>query len=164
MNAKANTTDVTILDMDAMLDMKMDEVETLPDFVNPPAGNYRLACKGAKIEKYKSKKEPTVEKTRIRTTYAVVETKEVAAGSVPVADGTLFTETFMGTEEGLKYFKKTAMGILNVTDFEGATMKDVIDGLADQEFDARITVRVTKDEAGATFENLSIKPFHSPAD
>jgi hypothetical protein len=32
----------TILDLDAMFDTKMDEVETLPDYVTPPAGNYEL--------------------------------------------------------------------------------------------------------------------------
>ena len=154
---------VTILDLDAMLDTKMDEVETLPDFINPPAGNYALKVMEVKIEKYSPKKEPDIKKPRIRVTYSVVETKEVAQGSIPVANGSLFSETFMGTEEGIKYFKKSAMGTLGVRDFEGASLKDVMEGMKDAEFDARISIRVTKDDAGQSFENLSIRPIATAA-
>lgn len=150
--------DVTILDLDAMMDIKMDEVETLPDFVTPPAGNYSLKVKDAKIEKYSSKAEPTVKKSRIRMTYIVVATKEVAAGSLPVADGSMFSETFMGTEDGIKFFKKAAMGALGTTSFEGASIKDVIDGLADVEFDARITIRSSTDAVTKqVFENIQVR-------
>ncbi len=150
--------DVTILDLDAMMDIKMDEVETLPDFVTPPAGNYSLKVKEAKIEKYSSKAEPNVKKSRIRITYIVVETKEVAAGNLPVADGSMFSETFMGTEDGIKFFKKAAMGALGTTSFEGASIKDVIDGLTDAEFDARITIRSTTDAVTKqVFENIQVR-------
>jgi hypothetical protein len=144
-----------------MMDIKMDEVETLPDFVSPPAGNYTLKVKDAKIEKYSSKAEPTVNKQRIRVNYTVVATKEVAAGNVPVADGSMFSETFMATEDGIKYFKKAAMGILGVNNFEGASMKDVIDGLTDVEFEARITVKSTKDAAGQVYENINVRALNA---
>jgi len=161
MNAK---TEATILDLDAMMDIKMDEVETLPDFVTPPAGNYTLKVKEAKIEKYKSKAEPDVQKQRIRLSYIIMATKEVAAGSIPVADGSMFSETFMATEDGIKFFKKAAMGALNVTSFEGASIKDVIDGLADAEFDARITIRSTTDPlTKQVFENVSVRAVNAPA-
>lgn len=156
------TTNVTILDLDAMMDIKMDEVETLPDFITPPAGNYVLQVKEAKVEKYNTKAEPNVGKQRIRVLYSVVKTEEVAAGSIPVADGSLFSETFMATEDGIKYFKKAALGILSVTDFEDATIKDVMDGLKDVEFKARITTRSTKDAAtGNVYENITVRPVPS---
>ena len=158
------TTNVTILDLDAMMDIKMDEVETLPDFITPPAGNYVLQVKDVKVEKYASKAEPNMNKQRIRVTYAVVATQEVVAGSIPVADGSLFSETFMATEDGIKYFKKSALGILAVTDFEGATLKDVMEGLKDAEFKARITARSTKDPvSGQVYENISVRPVPPPA-
>lgn len=161
MNAK---TEATILDLDAMMDIKMDEVETLPDFVIPPAGNYTLKVKEAKIEKYKSKSEPGAQKSRIRVTYIIMATKEVAAGNLPVADGSMFSETFMGTEDGIKYFKKAAMGALNVSSFEGASIKDVIDGLADAEFEARVTVKSTTDAATKqVYENVSVRAVNAPA-
>lgn len=154
----APTKNVTILDLDAMMDIKMDEVETLPDFVTPPPGIYVLAVKEAKIEKYSSKAEPEVKKSRIRISYIVKETKEVVAGQLPVADGSMFSETFMGTEDGIKFFKKAAMGALGVASFEGASIKDVIDGLADAEFEARITSRSSTDPVTKqVFENINVR-------
>ena len=154
--------DVTILDLDAMMDIKMDDVETLPDFVTPPPGIYSLKVKEAKIEKYSSKAEPNVKKSRIRLSYVVVATKEVAAGNIPVADGSMFSETFMGTEDGIKFFKKAAMGALGVDSFEGASIKDVIDGLADAEFDARITTRSTTDAVTKqVYENISVRALNT---
>jgi hypothetical protein len=156
------TKNVTILDLDAMMDIKMDEVETLPDFVTPPPGLYTLTVKEAKIEKYKSKAEPNVEKSRIRLSYSVTATKEVAAGNVPVADGSMFSETFMATEDGIKFFKKAAMGVLGVSSFEGASIKDVIDGLADTEFEARITVRSTTDAmTKQVYENVNVRAINA---
>ena len=160
----APTKNVTILDLDAMMDIKMDEVETLPDFVTPPPGIYTLKIKEAKIEKYKSKAEPGINKQRIRMSYVILSTKEVAAGHLPVADGSLFSETFMATEEGIKFFKKAAMGALGVDSFEGASIKDVIDGLADAEFDARISSRSTVDkETKQVYENISVKAIPASA-
>lgn len=160
----APTKNVTILDLDAMMDIKMDEVETLPDFVTPPPGIYTLKVKEAKIEKYKSKGEPDVQKQRIRMSYVIMETKEVAAGNLPVADGSLFSETFMATEDGIKFFKKAAMGALGVDSFEGASIKDVIDGLADAEFAARISVRSTVDkETKQVYENVSVRAITQAA-
>ncbi len=158
----APTQNVTILDLDAMMDIKMDDVETLPDFVTPPPGTYVLKVKEAKIEKYKSKAEPDVQKQRIRMSYSVVSTKEVLAGNLPVADGSMFSETFMANEDGIKFFKKAAMGALGVSSFEGASIKDVIDGLADAEFEARITTRSTVDkETKQVYENISVRAINT---
>ena len=162
MNAPAKN--VTILDLDAMMDIKMDEVETLPDFVTPPPGIYTLKVKEAKIEKYKSKSEPTVDKQRIRLAYIILSTKEVAAGNLPVADGSLFSETFMATEDGIKFFKKAAMGALGVESFEGASIKDVIDGLTDAEFEARVAIRSTVDkDTKQVYENVSVRAIPANA-
>jgi hypothetical protein len=155
-------TQTTLLDLDALMDQNMDAVETLPDYVTPPAGNYQLVVKEAKTEQYSSKSEPTIKANRIRVIYAVEETLEVENGNLPVADGSLFSETYMATEEGLKYFKKTAMGILGVKDFEGASLRDVIQGIKDASFKARINIRTTKDPvSGQVFENIQLRPIAS---
>jgi len=153
--------DVTILDLDAMMDIKMDDVETLPDFINPPPGLYTLKVKETKIEKYSTKAEPGVNKQRIRMTYTVVKTKEVAAGNIPVADGSMFSETFTATEDGIKFFKKAAMGALGVASFEGATIKDVIDGTVGAEFDARITTKSSKGPGGEVYENINVRALNA---
>lgn len=164
-NTDANTKKLaSILDIDALMDMEMDKIETLPDFINPPAGLYQLMCKEAKFEKFTSEKLPGVEQTRIRVTTAVETTYEVENGNSPVADGSLFSESFQGTEEGVKFFKKAAMGILGVSDFEGAKLRDVMEAVAGVSYKARITVRTTKatDGSGKTYENLNIRAV--PAD
>lgn len=159
----------TILDLDSMMDIQMNAVETLPDFVNPPAGNYDLGITDCKIEKYTPKKStenpnPT-EAARIKLFYGVEAT--LALGDpkdLPVKDGSLFSESFMATEDGLKYFKRQAMNIMNVTDLDGASLKDVMEGLKGQKFRAAITVVKTpgKDQ-GSSYENVRVRPIHEAA-
>lgn len=156
----------TILDLDELMDMEMDKVETLPDFITPPAGNYILSIPDAKIEKYQQKAKEgrqSQQATRIKIFYAVEKTLELSNNKdLPVKDGSLFTDSFMGTEEGLKYFKRQAMNILNVTDLEGARLKDILEGLKDQSFPAKITIRTTT-ENGQNFENAQVRPMHGEA-
>jgi hypothetical protein len=154
----------TILDLDAMMDIEMDKVETLPDFVTPPDGAYTLRVAEAKIEKYKTKAKdnnPAKEGSRIRIQYVTEKTHELEKSSdLPVKDGSMFSESFMGTEEGLKYFKRQAINILNVKDLEGAKMKDVLDGLKDIVFKAKVTTVKTDDGKGGQYENVRIRPVH----
>lgn len=159
----------TILDLDEMMDIEMDKVETLPDYVTPPAGNYMLTVSDCDIEKYKQKVKTadgkdtgqTKDASRIRLTYTIDKTLE--SSDLPVKDGSLFSETFMGTEDGIKFFKKQAMNIMNVSDLSGARMKDVIEGLKGQSFKAKITIRKTPDGAGGSYENVQVRPVHEAA-
>ena len=150
----------TILDLDALMDKKMNDVATLPDYITPPPGLYILLVKDCAIEKYDIKQDgkATGDKgTRIKITYSVVKTVSVMEGEDPVADGSLFNESFQGTEQGLEYFKKSAMNILGVTDFEGASVRDVMDGIKGAEYEAKITVRRSKGEGTKVYENLTIR-------
>lgn len=146
----------TLLDMDSLLDTNLDKVETLPDFINPPNGLYVLNVPDCKLEDYKQK-DTNAKGFRIRLTYEVEQTVEVEEGQMPVADKSRFSESFMGTEDGLKFFKKAAMGILGVKDFEGASIRDVMDAVKGATFKARITTRKTAGENGKTYENLQIR-------
>ena len=161
----ATASSATILDLDVLMDVEMDKIETLPDFVNPPAGTYLLSVVEAKTEKYtpkvtKENPKPT-EAARLKIIYKVDQTIETV--DLPVKDGSLFSESFMYTEDGLKYFKRQAMNILNVKDFEGARLKDVIDGLKDASFKAKITIRKTPNPAGGEYENVQVRPVHEVA-
>jgi hypothetical protein len=157
----------TILDLDAMMDIEMDKVETLPDYVTPPAGSYLLKVEEAKVEKYKTKPKDgkqAEEGTRLKIQYSVQNTMELEkASDLPVKDGSLFSESFMGTEDGIKFFKRQAMNIMNVTDLTGAKMKDVLDGLKDMEFKAKITIRKTPNPSGGEYENVQVRPVHEAA-
>lgn len=151
----------TILDLDAMLDIEMDKVETLPDYVTPPPGIYLLKVEEAAVKEYTIKakdNKPAGKGNRLNITYSVVKTIETT--DLPVKDGSLFSESFMATEDGIKFFKKQAMNIMNVTDLTGARMKDVLDGLKDIEFKSKITIRKTPDGSGGHYENVQVRPVH----
>lgn len=151
---------VTLLDLDTLLDTKVNAVETIPDYVNPPAGDYTLVCKEAKIDKYKDK-ETTEDRLRFKLTIAVKTTHQIAPDqedNLPVPEGTLFTQTFQGTDDGMKYFKKAMMNITGVTDFEDASFRDVMESVKDVEFSARLTYRTTKDDkTGKEYKNLNMR-------
>ena len=144
----------TILDLDAMMDVSMDSVETVPDFVMPPPGLYILDVKECKFEQID--KADKAKGSRIRITYVIGDTVEVANSEQPVPNGSLFSESFQGTEDGLKYFKKSAMNILGVTSFEGASLGDVVSNLAGTQFKAKLSIRKSSKD-GKVYENLSIR-------
>ena len=149
----------TILDLDALLDGSLDNVQAAPDYVTPPPGNYMLAIDDAKLEKYKSKEGK--EGVRIKLGYKVVQTIDLSENTdePPVADGSMFSESFLYTEEGLPYFKKTAQNILDVKSIEGVSMRELLDGLKGTEFRARIGSR-TSEKDGKKYENATIRPVH----
>lgn len=170
MYAAEPTVSATLLDLDALMDAEMDKVETLPDYVTPPEGAYMLSVVEAKIEPFDMKAKPAEggqparaaqKGNRIRITYKVEKTMETS--DLPVRDGSLFSDSFMGTEDGLKFFKKQAMNILNVTDLSGARLKDILDGLKDVAFKAKITIRRSPDGKGGQYENVQVRPVHEAA-
>lgn len=153
-------TKTTILDLDALMDMDLGSVETLPDFVSPAAGSYVLSIADVSI---KQPKETEKEKaSRIVLTYKIEETVECT--EAPFPNGSLFTESFQGTDEGVKYFKKQAVKLLN-SEVEGAKMREVMEGLKEMgPFKAVITTRTTKDkETGKEYTNINVRPIHDPA-
>lgn len=147
----------TILDLDTLLDTAMSSVETLPDYVQLSDGKVRLKCKGAEIKKYEKTKDKEASASLI-ITYELLDTYESKEPAFP--NGSLVTDRFQATEDGIKYFKKQAMKIMNVVDLENATLRDVFDGLEGEEFDAVITTRQSKMEDGRVFVNVNIRPVH----
>lgn len=151
--------DNTILDLDSMMDMAMSKVEDVPNFVTPPEGLYRLKATEVKTEKYTSKAtkdKPETKGQRIRITYAIIAVHE-CTDSAPPALNSIFSETFMGTEDGVKYFKRQAKNIMNVEDLGDATLRDVMEGLQSTEFDCKITIKKNADG----FENIRVTPVHT---
>lgn len=149
----------TILDLDAMLDGTLDQIQAAPDYVTPPPGDYILSVEEAKLEKYKNKEQK--EGIRIKIQYKVNQTVALSEHTEEpaVADGSMFNETFQYTEEGLPYFKKAAQSILNVKSLDGVSLRDIFDGLRGQEFQARIGSKSSVKD-GKTYENATIRPVH----
>lgn len=152
-------TNETLLDLDSILDVDLGSVEDVPDYVIPPEGNYVLTCKEAKVDTYKDK-ETKVDIPRIKVTMQVDETIELAnEKELPVANNSLFTLTFQASQDGLKYFKKFAMKVLNVDDMNDATVRQAMDALENYQFKAAITIRKSESN-GKTHENVNVRPVH----
>lgn len=155
----------TILDLDAMMDSALDAIPEAPDYITPPAGNYMLEVNNVENDKYKDKEQ--VEKTRIKITYKILSTIDLSdTTQLPVSDGTLFTETFMATEQGVGFFKKQAKNVLNVSTVDGTPLRDIYNTLKGVQFKAAITIRKTPGTGknlGKEFENATIRPVHEVA-
>lgn len=146
----------TLLDLNNMLNDNLDAIPDAPDFVTPPAGEYRLSVKDSAVDTYETKKEPGVQKQRLKMTYTIVQTISTAANEAPVPDGSIFTETFMATEQGLGYFKKRIKEIMGASDVAGVTLGDMMNSVKGQEFQARITIKKSTVN-GTDYENVQIR-------
>lgn len=148
----------TILDLDSLLDSTLDNVADVPDYQIPPAGLYKLAVNKVEIDEYSTKKAPTEKQKRIKLEYKVVATVQLGdTKDLPVADGTLFSENFSANEDGLAFFKKQAKKVLNVSDLNGVSLRDVFASLQGAEFDAKLTIKKSKSEDGSTeYENVRV--------
>ncbi len=148
----------TLLDLEALVNEEgaLDAIPEAPDFTNPPAGEYVLGCKEAKIDKYESKDEPGIMKQRLKIMYTVAETLSTV-DEPPVPDGSMFTETFQATEQGISYFKKRIKEILNVDDVQGVSLASMMQSAQGMQFKARIAIRKTVNPAGGFYENLNIR-------
>lgn len=154
-----------LLDLDAIMGKKVSEVENIPDYVTPISGLYTLFVADCKIEKFDVKengKETGEKGQRISITYRIDEVVAIDSKSgdeFPPAVGSLFNIRFQGTEEGLKYFKKEAANILGSADFGEATIGDLIDGVKEQSFAARVTLNKTsgKDASGNVREYTNVR-------
>lgn len=152
------------LDLGAMMDETLDNIEEAVGFTNPPAGEYVINVKDCMVEKYTPKPKDGVqegEKQRFKLLYEVGSTISLAdTKEQPVPDGSLFSETFMGTEEGLGYFKKRVREIMNVGTVDGVKLREIMDAVKGTSFTARIKMRITpKDKSNpalGTYENVDI--------
>lgn len=150
------------LDLGALLDSTLDNIEEAPDFALPPPGEVRIRCEEIKTEKYTPKpKDGKVlpETQRLRFNYSLVHTYSVSNDEQPIPDGSLFSETYQGTEEGLSYAKKRIREILNVESVDGVTLRVMMDECKGKEFDARTSYRLTPNPADKDnpFKNLNMK-------
>jgi hypothetical protein len=149
-------TENTLLDLDNMLNDTLDAIPDAPDFTNPPAGEYRLQVKDAAIDKYKTKDDPNTERQRLKITYSILETISTASNEQPVPDGSLFTETFMATEQGLGYFKKRIKEVMGASDVAGVTLSDMMNSVKGTDFNARITIKKSVSN-GKEYGNVQIR-------
>lgn len=150
----------TMLDLDNLLDETLDNVEDLPDYVEPASGVYALSCPECKLETFTKKgkdgqpDEPN--QVRIRLTYKIEGIEELEQGSYPVAKGSLFSDTFMFNDMGKAVFKKMAKNILNEDNVDGVPFRELFDALTSSEpFRAVVTTK-----KNGQYTNTNVRPVH----
>jgi len=141
--------DFSILDLDTMLTTSLDTVEDIPDYVTPPTGNYKLSIANAELEKLEAKGTKPAS-ARFLITYKVEATTEVK-DALPVADGSMFSERFTYSEDGLKYFKRQAKNLLQVESLDGVNIGEILAALKESPvIDCVVTTTVTPANPTAT--------------
>ena len=154
----------TLLDLDSLLDADLSAIENLPNYVTPPNGLYTLAVPEVKLETFTKKgknNEPDLpNQVRIRLTYQVISVDEMdnPEKDVAVAEGSMFSDTFMYADKGQAFFKRQASQLLNVPteELSPLSLRDIFTEL--QSIEAVTAVVMTKDNNG--YENTSVRPFH----
>lgn len=152
---------VTLLDLESMADETLDDFQEAAEFINPPAGDYRLKSVSGKIAKFEN---DDGEKQSIRVIIGTVETLELASDEEPpVPDGSLFALSFQGTKEGLETFKREARKITGLESMDGMTLNDIFELFANElEFYGRISYNKTKDPLGNVKSWLRLRIIPAP--
>ncbi len=147
----------TLLDLEAMSGETLDGIEEAPDFITPPPGEYLLLVTDAKIDKYETK--DGLPAQRLKVMYSVAKTINTVNDEPPVADGSIFSETFQGTEQGLSFFKKRIRELMNAENVQGVTLADMMSSVKGQQVKARLSIKKTakKGVPGEFYENLQIR-------
>lgn len=152
---------VTLLDLDSINDIDMNEVEAAPEFLQqPPAGTYALSvtAKMAKTKFHNDETDKDEERVGIRFIYKIMEPPvlEDKAELIP-SIGDMISENFQVTKEGLRYFKTRAGGILG--DLGKAKLGEVIAALNNDSgiFYAKVGTRESKGKNGKTYYNANVQ-------
>lgn len=109
----------SLLDMENLLDTATDAVENRPDYVNPEPGIYNEIYRGFKeAEKVAQKDTDTRKKGDkykvIILNYEILETVEGGNPNAPIKPGSLSSEQFTLSAEGLPAIKQRYAQILGV--------------------------------------------------
>jgi hypothetical protein len=152
----------TLLDLESIADETLDDFQEAAEYINPPAGDYKLKTVSGKIAKFEN--EDGV-KQSIRVVIATTQTLELSShDEPPVPDGSLFTMNFQGTKEGLELFKREARKICDLETMDGMTLNDTFELFANEiEFYGRISYTKSKDKNGNVTNWLRLRIIPAPS-
>lgn len=150
----------TLLDLDNLDNLDVSTVEAAPEFIEPPTGRYKLSVQVKKEEGKPAEGDEEAKAARFRFIYSVVEVVQLKdKNELLPAIGSLFSESFSATQEGLKYWKQRATAILG--DLGKATIKEVNEQLGEAQFtaDVRLDISKAKDKDGniREYKNIRVK-------
>lgn len=127
----------TLLNLDDMLGQSLETVQAAPDFVQLENGVYVLTVKETKAEKKASKDKAKGDYILLTLQYEVAEVIEQEG--TPIKVGSLTSESFMFTEQGLPYFKGRVAQIAvanngSEEDVNGLSVKEALDAVKGMAF------------------------------
>lgn len=167
MNETTNPAQVTeeqaesLLGMEDLNSLNFDEIEEAPGFVVPPEGSYRLELNKACQETYKTKKEPNKQRRRLAHYYKIVKVVSLNDPKEKVpSEGSMFSERWQLTPDGLKYWKSRAKALLGDADTTGMNLGGVLEALnvASPVVDCNIKHKVVKNkEDGKDYVNIQMQ-------
>lgn len=123
---------MSMLNLEAILGESMAAVEAAPDYVQLETGVYVLEVVDTGIKKQKrdmskeQNKDKDPEFVQLSHTYKVVEVVQTDGSVLPVAVGSLTTDTWMYGEAGLPHFKARTIAIAEAA----GTPKEEVENLA----------------------------------
>ena len=148
---------IVLLDLEDMSDEVLDDIQEAPDYIDPPAGDYRIRTVSGKINKFENDDGEVVQS--IQVTLAVEKTLELVSDEEPpVPDGSLFVMRFQGTLEGIAIFKREIKKMADLESTKGMTISSAFELLeSGLVFSARISYSKYKGRDGIVRNNLRIK-------
>lgn len=122
----------TLLSLSDMMENEesLDDIQEAPDFIQPPAGIYKLKTISGKIGEYSYTNEGGDDESgeNIQLTLAVEETIELISDKEPpVPDGSLFMKKYKGTVEDVAKFKRDFRKIADLESLAGMTFGDMFE-------------------------------------
>lgn len=133
----------TLLDLDALMEEKMDGVEAAPEFVDPSNGvhNFQViklepSNREAKDKAKAQAEGKATEWVTIKLTYRILDTVECEG--LPPKPGSLCSEDFTFNDQGKPYLKARLQSIfaangIGAEDFNGLTMGEQAAFIASEE-------------------------------
>lgn len=126
-----------MLNLDAILDTSMEEVQEAPNYVVPENGIYVLRVANTEAKTNKSKEEGKEDYVTLHHEYEILEVVEQEG--LPIAPGSLFGDRWMFQEKGLEYFKTRTLDIAEAngedrTEIGRLKLSEMLQGVKDMTF------------------------------
>lgn len=162
---------MSLLDLDAMLGQSLSTTEAAPDFITPENGSYIFEVKDTKASKKEVKDKAAALKEGKPTEYVSLEFTYVIAEVIdqeghPIKPGSLFSERFIFSEQGLPYFKARVRDIAVASggseeDADSLSIKEALEAVKGIRFavDVRLNKRVVN---GNELVNARLNNIRAP--
>lgn len=162
---------MSLLDLDALLGQSLSTTEAAPDFVTPENGVYIQTVVEAKAAKKDVKDKAAAVKEGKPTEYISLEftyqiNEIVEQEGQPIKPGSLYSERFMLTEQGLPYFKARVRDIAIASggaaeDVDGLSIGEALEAVKNIQFKVNVKLN-TRKVNGNDVTNVRLANLRAP--